>query len=203
MDAAKLKEATGCTDAAAQKWAEPLTRAMVQYVILLPLRQSAFLAQVAHECGLFTVLEENLRYSAEGLLRVFGKYFNGQQADDYARRPEQIANRVYANRMGNGDEASGDGWRFRGRGLIQMTGRDNYAAAGRALGLDLEANPDLLLEPSWAAMSAGWFWHSRNLNLLADNQEFLGITRAVNGGTNGLAERRALYVRAKTALGIA
>lgn len=156
-------------------------------------RLAAFLAQTSHESGGFTTLHENLNYSAEGLLRVFPTHFSKDEVDDFAHNQEKIANRVYADRMGNGDEGSGDGYRFRGRGLIQLTGRTNYTALTHSLGVDLLTNPDLLLQAEYAAKSAGWFWNDRNLNQYVDSNDFDGLTKHINGGLNGQSDRLALY----------
>lgn len=188
-----------------EKYAVPLERAMTRFSITTPNRIRAFLAQVGHESGQLRLVEENLNYSIAGLLSTFGRYFTmSADANSYARNPEKIANRVYANRLGNGGEQSGDGWRFRGRGLIQLTGRSNYRSAGLGLGVDLETAPDKLLTPEYAALSAAWFWHSRALNAVADGlggtddiQVFRRITRTINGGTNGQADREMLYGKAK------
>jgi len=191
-------------------WCDPLNQAMSRFDIDNPNRAAAFLAQVAHESGQLLHLTENLNYSAQGLLATFPKAFATlDEATAYERAPEKIANRVYANRLGNGAEASGDGWKFRGRGLIQVTGRTNYRDAGTALGLPLEQEPTMLEQQGPAALSAAWFWKSHQLNALADDEtndddaaDFVTITKKINGGTAGLAERQAFWVRAKTALGI-
>ncbi|TAN57611.1 MAG: glycoside hydrolase family 19 protein [Magnetospirillum sp.] len=180
--------------------ATPLAEACAEWGIDTPLRLAAFLAQIAHESGQFRSLAENLNYSAEALLRVFPRHFDAGRAAAYARQPERIAARVYANRMGNGDEASGDGWRYCGRGLIQVTGKTNYAACGAALGLDLIAQPELLEHPGPAARSAGWFWHRNALNRPADARDIETITRRTNGGLTGLEDRKAHYARACAAL---
>ncbi len=160
------------------------------YEIDTPLRQAHFLAQIAHESGGFRLNKENLNYSAQALGNVFRKYFpTAQLAAKYARQPEAIANVVYANRMGNGDTASGDGWRYRGRGLVQLTGKYNYVVYAKERGQDFVNNPDLLLEPSWSIDVAGWFWKSRGLNSLADKDDVRGITKLINGGFNGLDDR--------------
>lgn len=156
-----------------------------------PLRKAHFLAQVAHESGALQYSQENLNYSAEALRRVFGKYFPTiELAKAYAHKPEKIANRVYANRMGNGNEASGDGWKFRGRGLIQLTGKENYQKFGADNGIDCVKNPDMLLQPEWAIASAGWFWKKRNLNAYADANDIVMVTKRINGGVNGLNDRQ-------------
>lgn len=163
------------------------------------LRMCHFLAQIIHESGHFKFKSENLNYSANALRCVFCKYFKTDTiANEYARKPEKIANRVYANRMGNGDEASGDGWKYRGRGLIQLTGKCNYEACGKAIGLDLINNPDLLIECADASvLAACWFWNSKKLNEYADKDDVLTITKRINGGTNGLEERKAILNTAK------
>ncbi|OEJ67247.1 glycoside hydrolase family 19 protein [Magnetovibrio blakemorei] len=182
------------------RFATPLAEACAEWSIDTPLRLAAFLAQIAHESGQLRALAENLNYSAEALLRVFPRHFSADQAAAYARQPQRIGSRVYANRMGNGDEASGDGWRYRGRGLIQVTGKTNYAACGTALGLDLIAQPELLEQPDPAARSAGWFWHRNGLNRPADARDIETITRRINGGLTGLEDRKAHYARACAAL---
>ncbi|CAA7618992.1 Chinitase domain protein [Magnetospirillum sp. LM-5] len=182
------------------RFATPLTEACAEWSIDTPLRLAAFLAQIAHESGQLRALVENLNYSAEALLLVFPRHFDASQATAYARQPERIGSKVYANRMGNGYETSGDGWRYRGRGLIQVTGKANYAACGTALGLDLIAQPELLEQPAPAARSAGWFWHSNRLNGPADARDIETITRRINGGLTGLDDRKAHYARACAAL---
>lgn len=173
-----------------------LNTAMGKFSITTPARVAAFLAQVGHESGQLTALVENLNYSAQALLACWPNRFNAALANQVARQPQKIANIVYADRMGNGSTASGDGWAYRGRGLIQVTGRANYAKCGEALGLDLIGNPDLLAQPVNAALSAGWFWFANGLNSLADAGSFTQITQRVNGGQNGAADRLAIYQRA-------
>ena len=168
-----------------------LNAAMNRYSIVGTPRAAAFIAQVGHESGQLTRLVENLNYSADGLMKTWPSRFDLVRATACARKPEQIANVVYADRMGNA--GPGDGWKYRGRGLIQVTGKTNYAACGEALGLDLINQPELLERPQYAAMSAAWFWSTRGLNTLADQGEFMKITRRINGGLNGLADRQALY----------
>jgi len=192
--------ATIMPKADAAKWAPALSAALAEYNIDTPLRASAFLAQLAHESVELTRLEENLNYSADGLLKTWPKRFTSGTAAIYARHPEKIANFVYAKRNGNGDEPSGDGWRFRGRGPIQLTGRANYRAAAIALEAPLEENPEAVLAALVGARVAGWYWESHGLNALADAEDFAGITRAINGGLTGLAEREGYYRRAKLAL---
>jgi len=170
----------------------------LKYNINTPLRMAHFFSQLAHESGNFTKIQENLNYSASGLLSVFGKYFNTTTAKQYERQPQRIANRVYANRNGNGNEASGDGWRYRGRGYIQLTGKGNYIAYQNASGYNVVANPDLLLDRNIALDCAGWYWSMRNLNIYADNDNVLSISKIINQGNvsakgepNGLADRIA------------
>ena len=183
-----------------------LEQALPRFSISTPARQSAFLAQCAHESAGFSRFAENLNYSAAGLAATWPGRFRGADEQPnalalaYQRRPAVIANHVYANRMGNGDEESGDGWRFRGRGLLQITGRGMYQRCGAALGLPLLEQPDLLLQPEQAVFSAAWFWQSNGLNALADAGDFEAITRRINGGLNGLAERKALWLKAREAL---
>ena len=200
ITAEALASALGIPAPRADVWTAVLNETMERFAINTPARQAGFLAQVGHESAKLSVLVENLNYSADGLLATYPRHFNQDQATAYARQPEKIANRVYAARLGNGDEASGDGWRFRGRGLIQVTGRSNYQSCGHDLELDLEADPDLLQQPTYAALSAGWFWNKHNLNALADAKDVLGITKCINGGTNGLDDRQKLYARAMSTL---
>lgn len=164
-------------------------------------RVAGFLAQCAHESGLFARTLENLNYSAPGLLITFPKYFDKASAAAFARQPERIANKAYSNRLGNGPESSGDGWRFRGRGLIQLTGRENYENCGKALGKDLIQDPSYLETPEGAARSAGWFWRSRNINRAADSDNIVLMTKLVNGSDLGLKERTHYYEDAKRVLG--
>ena len=178
----------------APDWYPALRDACQYFDIDTDTRIAAFLSQCAHESGGFVRLEENLNYSADRLLVVFPKYFRDRAtALHYARQPEAIANRVYASRMGNGDESSGDGWAYRGRGLIQLTGATNYRLCGDALGVDLLSTPDLLTEYTYAASSAAWFWHDRGCNKYADSGDFEGLTRRINGGLNGLEDRYAWF----------
>jgi putative chitinase len=164
-----------------------------KFQINTPLRLAHFLAQCGHESGGFRVTQENLNYSAKGLMGIFKKYFpDAGTAAAYERKPEKIANRVYANRMANGSEASGDGYKFRGRGYIQLTGRDNYTQFGKAIGEDIASNPDKV-SSQYALLSAAWFWSKNGLNKLADggatDATVTSITKRVNGGTIGLPDR--------------
>jgi putative chitinase len=200
----ELHEALPCTVADAEKWAGPLTAAMEEFDINTPARQAAFVAQVGHESACMAHLVENLNYSADGLCKVWPARFQTfGDAATYARKPEAIANRVYADRMGNGPTNSGDGWRYHGRGLIQATGKDTYRSLSAALDIDLLANPERLEEPELAARSAGWFWSTHGCNERADVDDFAGITRKINGGMTGNEDRFALWDRAKRALGVA
>lgn len=192
----------------AKVWLGALNDALIEWEINSPQRMAAFLAQIAHESRNLQSLEENLRYSAKRLREVWPKRFpDAATAQAYAGNPEKLANRVYAGRLGNGDEASGDGWTYRGRGLIQLTGRSNYASCTTALGVDLIRYPDRLLEPDTAARSAAWFWSSRGLNQLADHepgdedeQDFARITTIINGGKTGLSARMEIWERTREAL---
>ncbi len=183
-----------------------LNVAMERFDITSPVRLAVFLAQVGHESSQLTRLVENLNYSARGLAATWPSRYSGADgkpnalALNLAWHPQAIANNAYASRNGNGDEVSGDGWRFRGRGLLQITGRSNYRAAGVGLGLPLEQEPELLEQPEFAALSAAWWWAAHGLNDLADRGEFVAITRRINGGLNGQAERLALWERAKRVL---
>ena len=175
-----------------QEWYDSMVETLPQYGINDIARVSAFIAQCAHESGGFAVMQENLNYSADGLQKIFGKYFtNPQIAAQYARQPEKIANKVYANRMGNGDEASGEGWKYRGRGLIQLTGKHNYTKCSEAFFDDhtLLEQPDILVQPYYALNSACWFWNANNLNVLADAQDVKMMTKKINGGFIGLEDR--------------
>jgi putative chitinase len=159
-----------------------------------PKRLAAFLAQIAHESGGFNFVMENLNYSAKGLVGTFKKYFPTEEiAKQYERKPEKIANRVYANRMGNGDENSGDGYKYRGRGLIQLTGKFNYTKFSQSIDLSLDETVKYLETPEGAVASAGWFWDNNKLNRFCDNDDFITLTKRINGGTIGLADRKHHY----------
>lgn len=153
------------------------------------MRQAFFFAQTAHESLIFTVLEENLNYSASGLLKVFPKYFNSKNVNSFARDPQSIANRVYANRMGNGTEESGDGWRYRGRGFIQLTGKANYQAFAKSANKSMEDILEYAGTVEGAAASASWFWNQNKLNRFADKNDYVGLTRVINGGLTGQEHR--------------
>jgi putative chitinase len=189
-------------------WHGAICSAMQQYEINTVPRAAAFLAQIAYESDQCRGIQEKLNYSAVGLTRTWPKRFPTLEiARPYEYHPEKLASFVYANRLGNGPVESRDGYRFRGRGLIQLTGRSNYAAVSNALGIDFVSNPDALLDPRNASMSAAWFWKSRGLSELADdrtddddNDDFRQITRVINGGLNGLLDRVDFWTRAKRVL---
>ncbi len=175
---------------------EPLNAALEQFEINTPNRIAMFMAQVGHESGGLQHVEENLNYRGDRLAVVFPKYFKGVDTNSYARNPQKIANRVYANRMGNGPETSGDGYRYRGRGLIQLTGHDNYAHFATDMGISIEEAVDYLATPEGAAMSAAWFWGTNGLNEIADRDDILASTKRINGGTIGLDDRKSHYQEA-------
>lgn len=171
-------------------WLGPLNETFHRYEINTPLRMAAFIGQCAHESGNFKTLQENLNYSAEGLCRVWPSRFPTlEAAQPYHRNPDKIANKVYSGRMGNGPEETGEGGLYKGRGLIQLTGKDNYTQCGDSLGIDLIHSPDLVLAPKYAALSAGWFWNRNGLNKLADAKDYTAMTRKINGGVIGLDDR--------------
>jgi putative chitinase len=190
------------------RWTRVLNDAMDRFDVRTLHRVAAFLAQIAHESDEFRRVVENLNYTAKRLMQVWPKRFtNLAKARRYERQPKKLANYVYANRLGNGDEASGDGWRFRGRGLLQITGRGNYRATAQALALPLEDNPELLEQPGVAALAAAHFWKSRGLNELADDrntdnddEDFVTISVIINGGRTGLESRKRYWARAKAVL---
>jgi putative chitinase len=176
------------------QWFEALTSILPDYDITTPQRVAAFLAQCAHESGGFVFLKENLNYKAASLRRVFPKYFPDDAiAAQYAGKGEMIANRVYANRMGNGDEASGDGWRYCGRGLIQLTGKNNYTFFAGSLDIPVEEASEYLQTFEGAVQSACFFWESNKLNQWADSGDILTLTKRINGGTIGLEDRQKHY----------
>ena len=184
------------------KWLEPLKETFEKYQIDTPKRQAAFIGQCMHESNGFKTLTENLNYSAKGLMATWPSRFQSEEvANQYARNPEKIANKVYGGRMGNADESSGEGWKYRGRGIKQLTGKENYQRCSEALGVDLVENPDLLLEPKYAALSAGWFWNKHGLNDLADKSDIETMTKRINGGLLGLDARKAAIQKAESVLG--
>lgn len=172
------------------EWVDALNETFQRFEINTPRQRAAFIGQCGHECGNFKVLEENLNYRAGTLMKLWPKRFPTQEiANEYEKQPKKIANKVYSSRMGNRDEASGDGYRFRGRGAIQLTGSDGYFHAGKALGVDFWANPDLVATPKYAALTAGWFWSTHKCNELAESANWVGLTKRINGGTIGLDDR--------------
>lgn len=202
LQAAKIKNP--------EKWLEAIQATCDRFEINTDKRIAAFLAQTAHESGGYTMLEENLNYSDVTMATVWPNRFAEMGPDKKPikeggknkpnkfalalhRKPEMIANVVYSNRMGNGTIESGEGWAMRGRGAKQLTGKDNYTRCGKALGVDLVANPDLLLQPEYAARSAAWFWSVNHLSKFADAEDIEGMTVVINGGKIGLAQRKELY----------
>jgi len=189
-----------------EHWHRALAQLLPDYDINTPQRIAAFVAQCAHESGGFTALKENLNYKAVTLRKIFPKYFPDDAiANHYASLPnkqEAIANKVYASRMGNGDESSGDGYRYCGRGLIQLTGKNNYQAFADSLEMDVEDVPEYLATFEGAAQSACWFWESNNLNQWADKGDILTLTKRINGGTIGLDDRIKHYQHALHVLGV-
>ena len=184
-----------------EEYYNALCKALPKYDITNERRVAGFLAQCAHESNNFKFLKENLNYSADGLKRIFPKYFKDVDPNDYARQPEKIANRVYANRMNNGDEDSGDGWKYRGRGVIQLTGCDNYSRFAKDMDMSLEEVVEYLETIEGAIMSAAWYWNSRKINIAADNNDIVKMTKLVNGGTIGLEDRKKHYAHILEVLG--
>lgn len=190
----------------AARWIQPMTLAMKEFGITTPVQQAMFIAQVGHESASFALLGESFNYSINGLIATFGKRLSADQASALGRKPcevavplnrqRAIANLVYSGRMGN--KAVDDGWKYRGRGLIQITGLDNYRACGTALKLDLISNPDQLLTDLNAVRSAAWFWQSRNCGQYADDIQ--RVTQLINGGNNGINDRKARFELAKREL---
>jgi putative chitinase len=183
-----------------EAWLEVLLEVLPRYDINTPMRLAGFLAQTAHESADYKLLEENLNYSAAQLQKTWPKRFDASTASQFARKPEAIANKVYSDRMGNGSAASGDGWRFRGRGIKQLTGRDNYTAFGKSVGITAEKAAEYLTTKKGAVESAAWFWKTNNLNRFADVGDIVGLTKAINGGDIGLADRKKRYESAKKVL---
>ena len=204
----QLAQMMQCPLARAQRWVAPLRGAMKRFGISTPVRAAHFLAQVGHESLSLSRVEESLSYSRERLLEVFSKYVEGPEAAALVHKPVKLGNRVYANRNGNGDEASGDGHLYRGRGPMMHTGRGNYKNIGQLIGQPLEDMPALLIEPEIGAMAAAAFWHDNRLNAYADQRDVLSVSRVVNLGNarsratpNGMADRTARTNRALVALG--
>ena len=182
-----------------EEWFKPLTDTFIKYSISTTQRQASFIGQCQHESNNFRTLEENLHYSADGLMRTWPSRFPSRDvAEQFAQNPEKIANKVYAGRLGNTEE--GDGWAYHGRGIIQLTGRDLYTACGAALGFNFIDNPELLVQPKYAALAAGWYWNKKGLNDLADKRDYPEMTKRINGGLLGLADRIAKIDAAKEIL---
>ena len=171
-------------------WVDPLNETFERFGIVTHNQQAMFIGQCSHECGNFKLLEENLNYKAATLMKLWPRRFPTlEKANEYSGNPKKIANSVYSSRMGNRDENSGDGFRFRGRGIIQLTGHSSYFHCGKALGVDFVANPDLVSSPKYAALSGGWFWSTHNLNSPADALDYVKVTKIINGGQIGLDDR--------------
>jgi len=171
-------------------WVDPLNETFERFGIVTRNQQAVFIGQASHESGNFKLLEENLNYKAATLMRIWPKRFPTlEKANEYAGNPRKIANSVYSSRMGNRDENSGDGYRFRGRGIFQLTGHSNVFHAGKALGVDFVKDPDLIATPKFAALTAGWFWSTHNLNTPADALDHARVTKIINGGQIGLEDR--------------
>jgi putative chitinase len=172
------------------EWVDALNETFERFAITTPRQQAAFIGQCGHECGNFRILKENLNYRAETLCKLWPRRFPTLEfAKQYEKNPRKIANSVYANRMGNRDEASGDGFRFSGKGCIQLTGHANYFHASKALGVDFVMEPDLVATPKYAALTAGWFWSTHGCNDIADRGDWVMLTKKINGGTIGLEDR--------------
>jgi putative chitinase len=182
------------------KWLGPLEEVFAKYDISTPQRQACFIGQCSHESGNFKTLQENLNYSAEGLMKTWPSRFPTKEvANQYARQPAKIAGKVYNGRLGNSSEEEAS--KFLGRGLIQLTGKENYEHCGSSLGVDLLSNPDLLSDSKYATLSAGWFWNKKGLNSLADASDIETMTKRINGGLHGLDDRKAKIAKALSVLG--
>ena len=203
LTASSFQRATGVSNSLRDTWYPHIAASLSAFQISTPLRQAHFLAQTGHESAGFLKVEEGLNYSENALTAKFGKRITAEQARAYGRNAmhpanqKMIASIIYANRNGNGDVNSGDGYRYRGRGLIQITGKANYEALVKQLGADVVANPDLLLGYRFAAMSAAAWWKNHGLNELADSDDVTRITRIINGGTNGLDDRKSRLSKSK------
>jgi putative chitinase len=199
---AKFKECVGGNPPYAEQWYEAICQILPDYDIETAPRVAAFLAQTAHESGGFRAIKENLNYRAVTLRKIFPKYFpTDDLAAQYAGKPEKIANKVYGGRMGNGPEESGDGWRYCGRGLIQLTGKDNYTRYAQSLEISVEEAGEHLTTFEGCVQSAAWFWEANNLNRWADSGDILTLTKRINGGTIGLEDRIKHYNHALHVLG--
>lgn len=203
LTASSFQRAAGVSNSLRDAWYPHIAASLSAFQISTPLRQAHFLAQTGHESAGFLKVEEGLNYSENALTAMFGKRITAEQARAYGRNAmhpanqKMIASIIYANRNGNGDVISGDGYRYRGRGLIQITGKANYEALVKQLGADVVANPDLLLGYRFAAMSAAAWWKNHGLNELADSDDVTRITRVINGGTNGLDDRKSRLSKSK------
>jgi putative chitinase len=183
-------------------WVDALNETFSRFNLTTNNQKAMFIGQCSHECGNFRILEENLNYKAATLMKLWPKRFPTQEiANGYEKNAKRIANNVYSNRMGNRDESSGDGYRFRGRGCIQLTGHSNYFHAGKALGVDFVSEPDLVATPKFAALTAGWFWSTHNCNAPADALDYTKVTKIINGGTIGLDDRIKHVQQALAVLG--
>jgi putative chitinase len=186
---------------------DPFNETFERFGIVTPAQQASWIGQCGHECGNFRIMEENLNYRAPTLLKLFPQNpkrvwgFTPESAAAYEKQPQKIANRIYGNRMGNRDEASGDGFRFRGSGFLQLTGHSNFYHAGQALGVDFVMQPELVRTPRYAAQTAGWFWQTHRLNQYADSGDILTMTKRINGGTIGLEDRKKHIEHALHVLG--
>jgi len=183
-------------------WVDALNETFARFNLTTNNQKAMFIGQCSHECGNFRILEENLNYRAETLMKLWPKRFPSLEfAKQYEKNPKKIANSVYANRMGNRDEASGDGYRFRGRGALQCTGHSTYFHAGKALGVDFVMQPDLVATPKYAALTAGWFWDTHKLNTPSDALDYQKVTKIINGGNIGLDDRIKHVQQALAVLG--
>jgi putative chitinase len=183
-------------------WVDALNETFSRFNLTTNNQKAMFIGQCSHECGNFRTLEENLNYRAETLMKLWPKRFPSLEfAKQYEKNPKKIANSVYASRMGNRDEASGDGYRFRGRGALQCTGHSTYFHAGKALGVDFVMQPDLVATPKYAALTAGWFWDTHKLNPPSDALDYTKVTKIINGGTIGLDDRIKHVQQALAVLG--
>ena len=187
----------------AHEWYDAMVEILPKYQIDTPKRVAGFIAQTAHESASYKTITENLNYSAKALDAIFGKYFKraGVDAHEYHRQPRKIANRIYAGRMDNGDTSSGDGWTFRGGGILQLTGRYNYTQFGKTVGMSAEEATDYVRTPKGAIESACWFWTANNINKYCDKNDIVGMTKRINGGTIGLADRKKHYAHALAVFG--
>lgn len=200
MEAQQLADAAKLDLGHAETLIDAMNAAIAQADLSTPERLAAFIAQCGHESDGFRFYEENLNYKPESLIRTWPSHFNEENAHEYGHQPKRIASRAYANRMGNGDEESGEGWEYRGRGWLQTTGKHGYIELSDATQIDFVSNPDAVATPEGAAISAAVYWEKHNLNHFVDNNDFVGLTRHINGGTIGLEERMARFQHAMSVL---